>query len=296
MDFLKLEVSDGWLYGGTGHAFVLNIHDDLGPSGPTAWKAGPVFRLGRNLGYKVQGVQAFKSDPAGLAEGQQQAWSLVRDAIDDGIPCFGWELEVPEYYVVYGYDEAGYYISGPGCNEGRGPKPWTELGDTGIGVLEMYRLQQGPAAEDEQVLKEALAFALEHATDTHKWVFPDYHAGLAGYEAWIDALQNGRADAMGMAYNTAVWKECRGFAAQFLQEARERLSGHADDLLAKAAGRYQTVFDHLTTVADLFPFHGIDPRHFKDGDRVNTAIRALRDAKTAETKGLECLRAIVAAL
>jgi hypothetical protein len=296
LDYLGLGISDGWLYGGTGHAFILNVHDDVCPSGPTAWKGEPMNRLGRNLGYELETVMAFKSDGAALEEGQRRAWSMVRQSVDQGHPCYGWELDIPEYYVVYGYDDVGYYYSGPGCENGTGPKPWTELGDTGIGVLEMYRVQKCSAAGDAQVLKEALAFALLHATDTDKWVFPNYSAGLSGYEAWIDGLRNGRADAMGMAYNAAVWKECRGYAVQFLREARDRLGGRTDGLLAEASDQYQVVFDHLTTVARLFPFQGLDPEHLDDGDRVREAAEALQSARVAEAQGLESLRAIVSVL
>ena len=296
LDFLKLDVSDGWLFGGTGHAFVLNVHDVVCPSGPTAWRSEPLFGLGRNLGYEVEAVMAHKSDSAGFAEGQRRAWALVQQAIDEGLPCYGWELEIPEYCVVYGYDETGYHFSGPGCTEGKGPKPWAELGDTGIGVLEMFRMAKGTRADDDRVVRDALTFALVHATDTERWVFPDYKAGLSGYENWIDALQSGRVDGMGMAYNAAVWQECRGHAVHFLQEAQERLGGRAARPLAEAAARYQTVFEHLTTVSKLFPFHGRDPRHLQERERVETATQALRSAKSAETLGLESLRAIVAAL
>jgi hypothetical protein len=36
LNYLGIEMSDAWLYGGTGHAFVLNVHEGLCPSGPTA--------------------------------------------------------------------------------------------------------------------------------------------------------------------------------------------------------------------------------------------------------------------
>jgi hypothetical protein len=296
LDFLDLEISDGWLYGGTGHAFLLNMHDQVCPSGPTAWKGEPLLRLGRNLGYEVETVMAFKSDGVALEEGQRGAWTLVREAVNEGKPCFGWELESPEYYVVYGYDQAGYYFSGPGCDDGNGPKPWTELGDSGIGVLEMYRVDLGSSASDTQVLEESLTFALIHAADTGRWVLPHYTAGLAGYETWVDALRNGRAEAVGMAYNAAVWNECRGYAVQFLQEAQERLRGSTAEMLTEAISHYRAVFDRLTIVADLFPFHGLDPEHLKDESRVSRAIDALQAARKAEAQGLESLRAVVASL
>ena len=125
LDYLKQDVSDAWLFGATGHAFVLNISQGLCPSGPTAWDTAPSLALGRNIGYAVVGIDEYCPDKQNdLPFAQKQAWDYVRNAIDDGFPCFGWELQVPEYYVIYGYDETGYYISGPADEDGAGPIPW----------------------------------------------------------------------------------------------------------------------------------------------------------------------------
>ena len=254
-----------------------------------------LFRLGKNIGYEVDGV--FGTRTAGnLAEKQEQAWEHVRAAIDQGLPCYGWELEIPEYYVVYGYDDIGYYFSGPGLDGGGGPRPWQELGDTEIGVLEMYSVRPGPAADDVQTVKEALAFALEHATGPEKWIFPDYRSGPAGYDTWIAALEGGQAHSHGAAYNAAVWSECRGYAVLFLQEAKERLGGPAAGLFEEAVEHYQVVSDNLKRVEELFPFHGLEPGHVEDPARIRGGAEALRVARAAEAAGLETLRKIVGAL
>ena len=293
LDYLGLDVSDAWLFGGTGHAFVINVHEEICPSGPTAWNTERLFTLGKNIGYEVDGVFAMKSADD-FAEKQELAWEHAQSAIDNGLPCYGWELDIPEYYVVYGYDEgAGYYFSGPGCDEGRGPKPWQELGNTEIGVIEMYSVKPGQAADDVQTVKEALAFAVEHATSPAKWIFPKYKAGLAGYDNWIRALEGGTADGFGMAYNAAVWAECRGYAVLFLQEAKERLEGRAAAAFDEAIERYQVVHENLQTVTEAFPFHGMEPGHIKDQVRIRMALQALRTARDAEAGGLEMLRRIV---
>jgi len=292
LNYLGLDVSDAWLFGATGHAFVLNVHEVVCPSGPTAWNTERLFRLGKNIGYEIDGVFGMKSAD-GFAEKQNLAWEHAKSAIDRGLPCYGWELDIPEYYVVYGYDDAGYYFSGPGCDEDRGLKPWQELGDTEIGVIEMYSLKPGQAANDAQTVKEALAFALEHATSPAKWIFPKYKAGLAGYDNWIRALESGTADGFGMAYNAAVWAECRGYAVLFLQEARERLDRKAAALFDQALDQYQVVFENLRTVTEAFPFHGMEPEHVKDQARIRTALDALRSARDAEAGGLEILQRIV---
>jgi hypothetical protein len=297
LNFLGIEVSDAWLYGGTGHAFAINLHEEVCPSGPTAWDTSKLFELGTNLGYKVDGVFGLK-DQEGFPERQQCAWEHARQAIDQGLPCYGWELEIPEYYVVYGYDDVGYYYSGPGCDGGKGPKPWQELGDTGIGVLEMYSVRAGEAADDATTVREALAFALEHATSPTKWIHERYKAGPEGFDSWIRALEDGRASDMGMRYNTGVWLECRRNAVGFLEEARARLAGRADALFDEARARYVTVSEALNRVSEIYPWSSDASGEavLPTDDRSRAAAEALRAAREAEVAGLQALDAIVRTL
>lgn len=63
----------------------------------------------------VEGVDEYCPDQTrSLSAAQEQAWDYVRRQIDENLPCYGWELDVPEFYVICGYDEAGYYVCGPG--------------------------------------------------------------------------------------------------------------------------------------------------------------------------------------
>jgi hypothetical protein len=250
-----------------------------------------LYKLGENVGYRIDEVVAHKSQES-FADKQKEAWDLVRRSIDEGIPCYGWELEIPEFYVVLGYDDIGYHYSGPLCDLGRGPKPWQELGDTEIGVIEIFSVRPGQAADDAKTVKEALEFALEHAGQ--KWVHSNYQAGIAGFDRWIEAVENGTADEHGMAYNTAVWAECRGFGAQFLREASGCLNGEVSVLLEQASEQYGRVFQHLQIVADLFPFP--PGNEIDDEERRNKAAVHLRNARDSEETGLELLEKITRAL
>ena len=262
-----------------------------------------------DAGY-VQGLFEKYTAPNGVfgtkaaddfAEKQKLAWEHVKSAIDQGLPCYGWELDVAEFYVVYGYDDGGeeatgYYFSGPLCNEGKGPKPWQELGDTGIGVIEMYSVKLGQAADDVKTVREALAFALEHAAGPAKWIVPDYKAGLRGYDNWIQSLEDGTADGFGTAYNAVVWSECRSYAVRFLQEAKQRLGGQATALFDQAMGQYRVVAESLVAVAEAFPFLGREPGHIKDETRIRAALGGLKTARDAEADGLGTLQRLVEAL
>lgn len=295
LDYLNLDVTDAWLYGATGHAFVLNIHEVICPSGPTAWHTAMLFELGGNIGYTIDGVLGDKRKDD-FAQKQKLAWERTKQAIDQGLPCYGWELDIPEFYVVYGYDDSGYFFSGPGCDAGKDPKAWDELGNTEIGVIEMYVVRPGQAADDTVTVKQALAFALEHAKSPAKWIFPKYKAGPAGYDNWIHALETETADGLGMAFNAAVWSECRGYAVGFLREARERIGGETGPLFEEATSHYEVVAENLRRVADTFPFHGRKPEHIEDETRRDTALECLKAARAAEESGLGALARIVGAL
>ena len=253
-----------------------------------------LFKLGQNIGYKIDGVLAHKSQ-GDFGVKQKEAWDFVRRSIDERMPCYGWELEIPEFYVVYGYDAEGYYFSGPLCDVGKGPKAWQALGDTGIGVVEMYSVKPGQTADDARTVREALKFALEHAKGSAKWTWPKYKAGLTGFDNWIQALDTGSAIEHGMSYNTAVWCECRGFAVQFLKEAKERLDGKSGPLFDEAVEHYEVVHQNLQRLAELFPFTQ-NQDEIKDAPRCKSAVEYLDSAKKAEESGLSALEKIVGEL
>ena len=292
LDFLGIEVTDAWLYGATGHAFVINMHEVVCPSGPTAWNTEKLFQLGRNVGYQIDGVFALKTHED-FGKKQEEAWRHSIESLDKGIPCYGWELDIPEYYVVYGYDDVGYHFSGPKCDAGRGPKPWQELGATQIGCLEMYSVAPGKAVEDAQVVKDALGFVLEHAQSPEKWIFPKYRAGLDGFDSWIEALSTVKADGFGMAYNSEVWNECRSLAVEFLKEAKERMPDKVSALFDDSIGHYQAVSENLKEVARLFPFVEHDAEHVNDEQRRATGLDHLKLARQAEESALGALQAVL---
>ena len=299
LEYLNSDVSFPWLFGGTGHAFIINMHEVVCPSGPTAWNTETVRELGNNIGYTSDYIFGVKTNDD-FAEVQKRAWEMVKGAIGADLPCYGWELEVPEYYVVCGYDETGYYYWGPPCEgKPKGPKPWQELGKSDIGVVEMFSISLSRPADDATTVKEALAFALKHAESPSEWIFPKYKAGLDGFDLWIKAVEDGKAHAFGMAYNAAVWHECREFAHQFLAEAKGRI-GKEGPLFDESAGHYKDVARELKTVTDLFAFLGTTDeekqKNIKDGERCGAALAALKNARAAEEKGVDTLERIVKAL
>jgi hypothetical protein len=301
--YLGSDSSPSWIYGGSGHAFALNIHDELCPSGPTAWAAEKCDRLATNVGLVVENLNAGRTQD-GFAAKQEQAWKMVRESIDAGRPCYGWELGVPEWYVICGYDQDGNYLYRDFGGQ-IGKKPHAELGTSEIGWLCLDFVEKGKPADDRTTVREALLFAIEHGAGKHSQ--EKYRTGLSGYDSWIKALRNKDlwakpdTDGMGQAYNAQCWAECRKNAVAFLEEAKKRVGDEKTDAdFGEAIKQYRIVSENLTAVAKAFPFDHTNPSamtgHVKDAASREKAAKALETARDAERRGLKSLVKIAVAL
>lgn len=292
LNYLDIRVSDAWLFGATGHAFVLNISPGLCPSGPTDWDTSRFLKLGRNIGYIVECVDEYcPKHNHHLRQVQEQAWEFTRRAIDKNYPCYGWELDIPEYFVIYGYDETGYYISGPGCDKGKGPIPWQNLGRSEIGMVLVSSIRPTTPTDDRKTVREALTYALDLGHNRWKWT--DRTGGLKGYDTWIHAMEAGTSGRFGLGYNAAVWAESRRFAVEFLKEAQERLDKNFRSLFNAALEYYTIVAQNLKVVSDIYPFKKCDDERTPIDDRAGTATEVLKRAHYAEANGLDVLAKLI---
>jgi len=295
-NYLESPTTTAWLYGACGHAFVINLHGELCPSGPTAWMSGKMLSLMRNIGLRIDCFVAIRDGKSDFEAAQRKALESVGRALKLGIPCYGWELKIPEYYTIHGVDDVGYYYAGCLAEDGEGPKPWNELGATEISVLNVASVEPCDRARDIDTVRGAIEYALEFASPDNPHKFPKYTSGWQAFELWAESLEKGDAVTFGNSYNAAVWAECRAFAVEFLREARARVAGVADAELDNAIEHYSKIGELLGKVRDLHPFKG--PQAEGALEKVTCAESAalLREAAVAEREGLEALGTILTAM
>ncbi|MGE5560237.1 MAG: helix-turn-helix domain-containing protein [Chloroflexota bacterium] len=290
--FLGISISDAWVSGG--YAFILNISRNVTMAGPESWPdAGMLDRLTEDYGGVHERIQALRRDSA-FREAQALAWAKIRSAIDKGLPCFGWELDQPYWYIINGYDDIGYYFMGPGREAGAGPKPWTELGDSAWGVLEVHIIRPGHIADNLKTIRDVLVLALEHAGRQASGPDGDL-TGSAGYEHWIEAIEAGTGDSHGLAFNAAFYARARELAVEFLAEARQRTGDAFPTLFREAIEAYQAVSTALSDLARLFPLPGNDDWRSDQPCR-RAAVGHLRDAMAAEAAGRAVMARLLAAI
>lgn len=294
LEYLGSEITFPWLYGGTGHAFIIVIDEHVDVSSPYVWDTSMLFDLAPNLGCRVRGSCVWKQDAGeAFSERQREAWDDVRAHIDRGLPCYGWELVsgYGGYWVITGYDEVGYYYSGW---ETGGPLPWQRLGDQFVPLLEVRSVERCEPAPDEVAVARALETVLGRIDGPDLWTDASARSGAAAYAYWAEALETGEAKRDDHTYNAGLWLECREMAVAFLREVRERLPGRCDAALDEAIARYEAVCRAFEAVIALHPRR--EKADWSSRFANSEAAALVRQVGAADTRAVETLPRILAAL
>ncbi len=284
-DYLGFDYSLPWIGGISGYAFLMNIHPELCPSGPTAFDNGFMKKNLEALGLRFE-VLAFNKYEGDLQANQKKALQQVQQALNAKQPVFCWELGMPEYYLIAAADEKGYkYFDFDGSIQAC---PWDSIATSEIGMAEFCFLSAGKAKETSEQLKSALAFFRDYQSNPKSYALEGYTMGTEAYDVWIKALKDGKLDFWGLSYNTQVWAEARNSAQAFLFEARQMLGkDKKSPALDKAYANYKDAFEALSQIGNLFPF---PPQSEKiEPENAVKAIEFLNQAKNAETEGIKAL-------
>lgn len=83
-DYYDIKITNGMAYGGSGHAFLINIHEVVCPSGPYCWKYSKFFELTRNLGVEIIDLRFF--DKNNTTEDRNKVEQKLREHLDADMP------------------------------------------------------------------------------------------------------------------------------------------------------------------------------------------------------------------
>ncbi|MBP3963918.1 hypothetical protein [Paenibacillus lignilyticus] len=288
--------------GYTAHAFRIIIDPEaveVGSYSHFDWKLNHEEAL-NNLGFSVQyaGKQTnIPPTPEELEEGIQ----LVQQAIDRGIPALSWDLFIPEWGVIYGYDDNRRVFQ---CRDVRqdAELPYEKLGRGEVTELYVLGISGYQPVSRRAMLRGALELALRHAEEILPGLEKSKHRnGIAAYDAWIKAFTNRTVEAFGNSVNTVKVWDAREFAVKFLEDVvanwpneKDRDSSQLRQLASEAAAHYRIVADRLGALVSLFPFpQGGEPNQEAVASR---SIELLQDAKAAEVQGVRVLEQMLESL
>jgi len=275
--------------GMSGYAFVLSVHKNLCPSGPTAFEWGSLLT---GIHYLGRTTLEFRSGQCHTGEficdetrdACKTAYEIVAREIGEGRPCVLWGAYIPEFAVATGVEDGKFIVSSyRNCSgEEQPPIPYEQLEAPG-GV---YVLGFPGKTSIKKLWGDQHAISNAVRLLSLPSVHPHYSSGIKAYDRWIDALKEDEAQPFGNAYNAQCYAEGRELAHQFIKRLAER-NPHAAKYLNPAADSYADVSRSTKRVAEIFAF---PPKDEKLPEKIiKEAIECLKDAKKAEKKALELL-------
>lgn len=282
------------------------------------------------MGYVPLAVEAVGSkagqnanlvDPALLQEAAKdkrmlnprlvRALSMIRYSVSRGLPAVVWDLNIPEFGLIYGYDDHARIWHGVDFIQ-RATVPYDHLG-RGVNE-EIFVLTVEPEhVRDKRDIQAVLQNILAHYNGCDPYTLHGTVSGLAAYAAWREALQKGGVEPNGHAYNIAVLWDARNYASAFFKElsqiwtcsvdmlANVQLKNGQDkrirtnsnrlvDLCFMAEKQYRFIAERLYILVQYFPFPDDGkPNHHIYADRAISVLEEVEQLERSAVKTLEMM-------
>ncbi len=247
LGYYQIDVSAPMAFGTSGHAFLINIHEQLCPSGPYCWNRGIMDRLLENPGLRMTYLGFYS--PQNGAEERTAVEKKLRDALDKRIACSLLNLE---NQMITGYDETGFFTVQPWAPKVDFPPArlafgsWKELGDSFH--LSFYTIEKVKPANQTAAILAGLDYAVDLFAHPPKHSQAGYGIGPDAYSNWIKAAPE-FGTSHGNWWNATVWSECRRMASEFFTEIQQKhatVSQPASELSAD----YAAISEALAKASD----------------------------------------------
>jgi CubicO group peptidase (beta-lactamase class C family) len=297
LEFLGENVTEAWVYGMSGTAFALNANPQMWSSCLGRWENPKLKEHLDLLGYTYSTTAVYYLHPQ-FDEVRETAWNEVRGCVDNGYPAWGFHMNIPENYILYAYDDYGYYFKGRDCPGGFGPKPWNKVADEDPGWFEIHTLKPTEAAHVKHAVLVALEYAVEMYRNPDQFPHDGFVFGPQAYDQWQQTLASGEADWFGVAYCVRGWSTCRANASDFLIQIEDLVPEACRADLRIAQSHYAVVAQKWMAVNSLFPYQNTErwerTANWKSEQSRSEAATLLAEAAEAEALGVAALETVIA--
>lgn len=243
MDYFGISLPHPELYVYSGHAFVINIHEEVCPSGPYCWDQTEILRLLKNIGLEMTPLDS--KYPMGTARHREDLIEQAKDLMDGG--CLISVLWL-DHQIVKSYDGETFQLA----------EPWGSMEATRASLSSdswkgldgppvcLYSLQKCERRDSQDCLRQGLDFAIDLNEHSSRFEWDGYRIGSGAFENWIHALDVDNFETHGHWWNATVWAENREMASDFFANA-----ANGDSNVAKLAERFREVATQLAAAVNV---------------------------------------------
>jgi AraC-like DNA-binding protein len=284
-EYFDLDWSNAKLFGYSTHAFLINIHAELCPSGPYVWNHDRFYLALRNMGIRrTETIRLKKGAPAAEIA---QAEVRLKAQLDAGKVCV---LDSMEHQLIAGYDPKGFLLLQPWQCAPKIVRPALSFGEqnealnsegwVGFTLLEKEELR----ADESTLLQSALTTALRMRSAPEEFTLECYRSGDGAWESWLAGIDKGLGNTHGHWWNGSVWMECRKMAAEFFGEVEPLMkNAKAVGLCRELSKLYQECSAQLNIARAKDAEAGVQKAALAEGRELDFRCAGLMKELLAET-------------
>ncbi len=236
-DSMNIKLSTPNLYGRSGHAFMMNIHEAICPSGPYCWNIDPFIALLENCGIRMKKHGFFSAEST--LEQRSALETTIKQELGKGNPCSVVNLD---YQLITGFDEAGFNCTQPWEMDFPPSRlsfgNWAEWKDEIHACF--FSFERVTPSDPNTAFLRSLQFIQNLNGNSAGFTIPPYSCGLSAFNVWVEGVNRGYGKEHGNWWNGTVWSECRKQAALYFQEISEELPIYAYNAL-----KLRDLFDQI---------------------------------------------------
>jgi len=172
----------------SGFAFRMWVSADLCASATSIWQFDMQKPWVENGGLSCDYVGRYWGQDDIEEERRLQAIANIKKSIDNGIPAVSWDIGVPEWGLITGYDDETQMFNVLAINDfgnsdnGGAQMPYDQLGKREIPILSVLTVTGKTEKSAESILRDTKKLAVSHLKG-EEWC--DNAKGLEAYPALI---------------------------------------------------------------------------------------------------------------
>ena len=170
----------------SGFAFRMWVSADLCPSATSIWEFKKQETWTESGGLSCEYIERLWGEEAVEEKRRLAATAQIKRSIDNGIPAVVWDIGLPEWGLIIGYDDSVQKFATLAIN-GEGEMPYDILGKRELPLLSVLTITGVIDKPQNEILSDTIKLAVSHLEGT-EWCLNAN--GLDAYPALIKHFED----------------------------------------------------------------------------------------------------------
>jgi len=219
----------------SGFAFRMWVSADLCASATSIWQFDMQKPWVENGGLSCDYVGRYWGQDIIEEQRRLAAIDNIKKSIDNGIPAISWDIGVPEWGLIIGYDDEAQMFSTLAINESGNEgsqMPYDQLGKREIPILSVLTVTGKTDKSQESILHDTMRLAVDHLKGI------EWCENAKGLEAYPALIRHFEADfnpeaSWNMEYFLGTYGALKYYAWKYFEKMKE----------TELAAIYKAVYD-----------------------------------------------------